>query len=181
MASLRCRLCANDIVSASRDADRMKVMAPNGPGRQSAVRSPDFVALRQIVPRTHQLDVFGYERGAAARVRDYVVEMEVVAASAFDTLALVARPHGQLHFCRDKSVLFKTRFARSTTGVASGSTSRRNLNTNRPFDSSRQPSTSRNMPLNIQMPVRIFSYTRTRSAGVPCFLCCEAARRKRPF
>ena len=39
------------------------------------------------------------------------------------------------------------------------------------LDSSRQPSTSLNVPLNVQMPVHIFSYTRTRSAGIPNSRC----------
>jgi hypothetical protein len=64
------------------------------------------------VAGTHQLDVVSYERGAAARVRDDVVEVEVVGASAFDTFALIPLPDGKLDLRWDESILREMRFAR---------------------------------------------------------------------
>jgi hypothetical protein len=69
------------------------------------VTSLDLVVLRQIVAGAHQVDVLGYERRTPARVRDDVVEGQVVGTSAVHTFALVALPRGKLHIRWDESVL----------------------------------------------------------------------------
>src|SRR5215211_3437394 len=53
------------------------------------------------MPGAHQLHVLLRDRGAAFRVRQVVIEVQLVGRTADDALASVPSPDGQLHGCWD--------------------------------------------------------------------------------
>ena len=177
VAALRRRLRANDIVGASRDADRTEFTAPRA--TQSGHRILSCLAR---LCRAHMSWMFSATSEEPPREYGMMWSKCRLSLLPHSTHLPWSRFHTASYTSVGISRFCSRRGSRaSTIGVASGSTSSRNLNTNRPLDSSRQPSTSLNVPLNVQIPVRIFSYTRTRSAGVPSSRYCEAACRNKPF
>jgi hypothetical protein len=73
--------------------------------------SDDLIVLLKVVAGAEELNVLGNQRAPAPRVRNDVVEVQVVRAPALDASTAIAFPHLELHRRRDDAGLIELRLS----------------------------------------------------------------------